>query len=68
MESSLLIINVRIKSKLFQLRQHSFKFKMALPGNLILGSDIQINGIFKSINSISLEASCLRRERIDAGI
>ena len=44
-----------IKSKLFHLRQHLFKFKMVLPGNLILVSGIQINEIFKSINSIPFE-------------
>lgn len=54
-KSSLLITNVRIKTKLFHLRQHSFKFKMVLSGNLILVSGIQINEIFKSINSIPNE-------------
>lgn len=54
-KSSLLITNVGIKSKLFYTRQHLFKFKMVLPGNLKLDDDIQINGIFQNINSISFE-------------
>lgn len=62
---SLLIMNVRIKSNLLHLRQHSFWLKIVFPGNLILVSGMQINEIFRNINSTAFEGLSYDRIVID---